>query len=208
MRWQEAAAALLLGTRCVGCDAPGRPWCAGCEEQLQASVSPFAVDTQPPVIGCCEYAGSVPGAIVGVKDFGVVSLRTTLGHVAAAGILDLLSHVPAGPVTVTPAPSSPSALRRRGFDHMWEVVRVAAATVDLPAERLIRSRRRRDQAGLSYAQRRRNVAGSMRVDRPGSGPVVVVDDVRTSGATLAECTRALTASGYEVIGHVVIAAPV
>lgn len=171
-------------------------------------MNPLEVASQPPTIGCCAYAGCVPGAIVGVKDFGVLSLRTTLGYVAAAGILELLTRVDAGAVTVVPAPSSPSALRRRGFDHMWEVVGVAARTLDLPADRLLRSRRRRDQAGLSRAARRRNMTGSMRVDRTGSGSVVVVDDVRTSGATLAECTRALTCSGYAVIGHVVIAAAV
>lgn len=207
MRWIDVAGALLLGSTCVGCDRPGRPWCPDCEEELQAHVDPVWLENEPALVGCCPYAGRVPAAIVGFKDFGVTSLRTTLGHIVAAGLQGLLSQTSARPVLV-PVPSSPAAQRRRGFDHMWEVTAVAALTLELPAQRLLRSRRRRDQTGLTRAARRRNVAGSMRVVTPGSGPVVVVDDVRTSGATLAECRRVLVDSGYTVIGQVVIACAV
>ena len=69
-------------------------------------------------------------------------------------------------------------------------------------------RRRADQAGLAFAARRRNVHGSIRVRTPGAGNVIVVDDVRTSGATLAECERALSTSGYTVLAQVVIAATI
>ncbi len=48
----------------------------------------------------------------------------------------------------------------------------------------------------------------MSVRRPGRGPVIVVDDVRTSGATLAESARALSVGGYTVSGTVVVAASI
>ncbi len=170
--------------------------------------------TNPPVIVCCRYEGRIPEAIVGFKDRGVRSLRPLLGHVLAAGLLHAVESVAtdrdeagpeAMPATVVPAASSSSAVRRRGFDHMWQLARFAASVAGLPASRLLRAGARADQSSLSFAARRRNLAGSMRVRERGSGPVIVVDDVRTSGATLAECCRALSAGGYCVIAQVVIA---
>jgi predicted amidophosphoribosyltransferase len=142
--------------------------------------------------------------VVGFKDRGIASLREPLGHALAAGLLEMLEHI-GEPGTVVPAASSRAAVRRRGFDHTWELARVAARAVGLPYQRLLTSGRRADQAGLTFSARRRNLNGSMRVPVPGEGPVIVVDDVRTSGATLTECGRALEAGGYRVVGQVVVA---
>jgi predicted amidophosphoribosyltransferase len=70
-----------------------------------------------------------------------------------------------------------------------------------------------DQAGLDAAARARNLGGAMSV-RPGwqsrlrGGPVLLVDDVVTSGATLLEARRALAGAGVQVAGAVCVAATV
>jgi predicted amidophosphoribosyltransferase len=72
--------------------------------------------------------------------------------------------------------------------------------------RLLRAVRRvEDQAGLGAAARQVNLRDTMRA-RPHPGPVVLVDDVVTTGATTREAQRALEASGVEVVGIAVIAA--
>jgi predicted amidophosphoribosyltransferase len=63
-----------------------------------------------------------------------------------------------------------------------------------------------DQAGLTSAQRAAYLRGALRaVGAPGL-PVVVVDDVVTTGATLVEAARALGAQGHQVLGAAVVAA--
>jgi predicted amidophosphoribosyltransferase len=65
-----------------------------------------------------------------------------------------------------------------------------------------------DSAGLRIDERRANLAGAMAA-RPAPnacGPVVVVDDIVTTGATLAEAIRALRCAGWPVTGAAVVAA--
>lgn len=65
----------------------------------------------------------------------------------------------------------------------------------------------RDSAGLSAAERAANMRGAFVAGPPlGAGRVVVVDDIATTGATLAEACRALAEAGWQVCGAAVVAA--
>ena len=58
---------------------------------------------------------------------------------------------------------------------------------------------RKHQVGLGYTQRRRNVADRFRVSRALEGPVILVDDVLTTGATLEAATVALHKAGIKQV---------
>jgi predicted amidophosphoribosyltransferase len=104
-------------------------------------------------------------------------------------------------------PSARSAVRRRGYDHALRLARAAARQLSLDARPLlVQARRVDDQSGLSTAQRARNLAGALRASGVPDLPVVVVDDVMTTGATLVEAARALAAQGHRVAGAAVLAA--
>jgi ComF family protein len=87
---------------------------------------------------------------------------------------------------------------RRSRDHVDTVCRIMAKTHALPVLRLLSRRGKVPQKSLDYAQRCRNIRGSItcRSDKPvPAGAVVLLDDVFTSGATANECARVLRGRG-------------
>jgi predicted amidophosphoribosyltransferase len=141
------------------------------------------------------------------KDRGLAELAGPLGTALALAVAVAAVAVPErrGPLLLVPVPSSRTALRTRGRDHVRELADRAVIELGragLPAAQLPllgRSGRIRDSAGLSAFQRRANLAGTF-VPRPDVGPVpagallILVDDVVTSGATLTEAAAALTSA--------------
>lgn len=163
-----------------------------------------------PGVAATEYAGSVRACLVAYKERRVRLLAAPLGEAlawAAAGVL-----ADAGPVSLVPVPSSPATVRERGDDVTWRLAGVAAgrlrrAGVAASSERLLaQARVVRDQSGLDAAGRERNLTGSLRCAARAGPPVLVVDDIATSGATLREAVRAVEASGRVVLGAAVVAA--
>jgi predicted amidophosphoribosyltransferase len=100
-------------------------------------------------------------------------------------------------------PPTVRSRRDRGYDP----VRVLLRRARLPATRLLAlARRPADQVALGRAGRFENADGSMAAPSSAAGArVVLVDDVVTTGATLAEAARALRAAGAEVLGAATVA---
>ncbi|MCS6766861.1 MAG: ComF family protein [Candidatus Protistobacter heckmanni] len=113
----------------------------------------------------------------------------------------------APPDLLLPIPLSPRRLRERGHNQSLEIARALGRELGRPvaADLLVKLRDTAPQLGLREAQRRRNLLRAFAVRGGGlSGAgqggveglhVGVVDDVRTSGATLEEAARALRAAG-------------
>jgi predicted amidophosphoribosyltransferase len=173
-----------------------------------------------------RYEDAVRAMIVAHKESGRAGLARPLGAALARAVLaaDTAASLDTGvravdtaaaPLLVVPVPSTRAAVRRRGHDPMPRITAAAVGVLRARgvlvrrARALAHTRRVADQAGLREAGRAANLAGALRVDRPGAVAgrrVVLVDDVITSGSTLAEAARALRAAGAEVGAAAVIAA--
>jgi predicted amidophosphoribosyltransferase len=207
----RALADLVLPRTCAGCGAPGSAVCPRCRRWLTAprlATPRRHLPGLPPTVAAGPYAGPVRPLVLEFKEHGRAELARPLGAALALAVTVLLRALPGppppGPVLLVPVPSSPAAVQRRGRDHVRELAGCAATELraaGVPARVLPvlrRGRGTRDSAGLDAGERRRNLAGrfSVRLPRDGAlpaGTLVIVDDVVTSGATLAEAARALGA---------------
>ncbi|WP_393916746.1 ComF family protein [Halostreptopolyspora alba] len=210
-----ALADLVLGERCAGCAGPRGPLCASCGAVLDRP--PHRCRARPgcpPVWAAGPHAGRYRALLLAFKEHRVRGLATPLGRRLACAVA---AAAPAGdPPVLVPVPTRGGAARRRGYDP----VRLLAATaarehghiphrLRVVADALAHQRRVAEQTGLDRHRRRANLAGALSA-RPRAVPdlrgtrAVVVDDVVTTGATLAEASRALRAAGAHVVGAAVL----
>lgn len=178
---------LLIPQRCAACAAPASGLCASCADAAEAlrlpggGFTPLASNVA--AVGAYAYAGVLRDALRGMKIAG--------RSAAAAALADTVRALPGAGAgwTVTWVPSTPRRLRERGV----EIPRLLAGAGAVALLRRLHDRA--DQTSLTPAQRRSlppdtfEAAGWVPCD------VVLVDDVRTTGATALTAANALLAAG-------------
>jgi ComF family protein len=113
-----------------------------------------------------------------------------------------------GIAAVVPVPLARDREWERGFNQAALLAERIARRLEVPvrAAWLARERATKPQSDLSAAERLANVRGAFRAaPAVADRHVLLVDDVLTTGATLAECARALRAAGAGCIGAVTVA---
>jgi predicted amidophosphoribosyltransferase len=215
-----AAVDLLLGGDCAGCGAPGVTLCDGCRGLL-GRMTPFRAWPDPPPAGlapptaAAPYGDEVRRLVIAHKENARYPLARPLGAALAAAVQAALGEHQGA--WLVPVPSAGATVRQRGHDPLRRMTRAAARVLRgqginarlAPALRLVR--RPDDQAGLSAERRTANLDGAFRLrsrwaEPLTDQPIIVVDDVITTGSTLAEACRALESRGIPVLGCAVVAA--
>jgi ComF family protein len=109
----------------------------------------------------------------------------------------LAAREAAPPDRIVPIPLSPQRQRLRGFNHAREIARRVGRECGVPlADGLRRTRDTPPQAALRFADRAANVRGAFEANGNFAGlSVAIVDDVMTTGATLAAAANALLDAG-------------
>ncbi|MFC6931682.1 ComF family protein [Actinomadura yumaensis] len=135
--------------------------------------------------------------------------------VGAASVVGAAKPAVGESVVVVPVASGRRAVRRRGHDPTRRMAAVAVREARAGGLRVVGAdvlRQRRevaDQAGLTASGRVANLAGALEVvpgARLAGRRVVLVDDVITTGASLAEAARAVRRAGAEVAAAATVAA--
>jgi ComF family protein len=163
--------------------------CPACQEAiLAAPPSPFAVPGIDHAWAAARYDG-VPRRLVAALKFG---RRIALARIAAEAIAAAAPGELGG--AIVPVPADPLRRRLRGFDPADLIAGELARATELPLSRCLVRRHARRQVGRSRAER---LASPPRVGLRGEAPprAVLLDDVATTGATLAECAMALRTGG-------------
>ena len=224
--------ALAVPVDCVCCGVEDLALCVACERRVrQLTRHPFRAETQAPalmdvgggvilpVVAAGVYRDELAQAVLSFKSHGQGQLRRVLARALARAVHAAVPNTPG--TCLVPVPSSTGAFVRRGFSPVHLLLGSPAAGSVLagaPVLDVLRKSHRRTgagglpggQKGLGRGARASRVRGSMRVPRRkldgvAGRPCVLVDDVLTTGATLAEAARALHESGAVVAGAVVLA---
>jgi predicted amidophosphoribosyltransferase len=198
------ALAVLVPVTCVGCGGADRVVCPACRLELVPAVRRLA-RAGVEVWASHEYGDTVARVIGAFKDSGRTDAAAALSESLRAAVRAALGAAePGPPIEICAIPGTFAARRARGYDPVPKLL----ATAGLRSGRVLRIvRQRADQASLGADARRANAAGALEAVRAAmtGRRFLIVDDVLTTGATVAEAVRALRAVGADVIGAAVIA---
>jgi competence protein ComFC len=188
----KSLAEVLLPGSCPGCGARAEPVCDDCIETLQPApplATPSGLDR---LVTPFAYEGVARELVARLK------YRNTRGGVAwlAAAMVETLSDRSFD--VVTWAPTTPARRRERGFDHAELLARSVGRTGGFPVRGLLVRRPGPPQTGATRDDRKAGPRFRARPDAAGKR-VLLVDDVVTTGATIAAGAAALRRCGARAV---------
>lgn len=213
-RFGRSALDFVFPARCVSCGVNGTFLCDPCAATLDRALPPRCHRCwRPGVSGTCAacqvapppfdglraafvYQGLARELVQALKYRGVTALAGRLASLCGAALDEWAFDSD----VIVPVPLAGLRQRTRGYNQAELLARQVGKGLGLPVSTraLVRKRRAPPQArSAGMEERYRNVAGAFQA-RPsalGGGSVLLIDDVTTTGATLADCARALREAG-------------
>jgi len=218
----SAALDLAFPAVCAGCGREGEPLCPSCCPSLDARLdlrggTPIGLpaDLPAPLLQlewCAPFAGPARAALHQLKYAGERRLAVPLGEAVARR----WSRVGVGASLVVPVPVHAARERERGYDQAALIAEAAASRLRMPfVHALERHRATVAQFELGRDERSSNVSGAFRLrSQAGAADasagvagrwVLLIDDVVTTGATLAACAETLEGAGAVAVSAIAVA---
>jgi ComF family protein len=214
----DRALDLALPATCAGCEREGDALCRECLPALDVRLGAepgvpigLPADLPAPLLQlewCAPFTGVTRRALHALKYNDERRLAPPLG----AAVARRWAHAGAAGEALVPVPASPDRVRERGYDQAALIASEAGRQLRLPVLRVLeRTRATAAQFDLDRAARATNLVDAFRVvdgdARAGIAGqwLVLVDDVVTTGATLAACATALLEVGALAVSAVAVA---
>lgn len=208
--------ALFLKSNCPLCDRPAKvDLCEYCQRQLQRCQLPTPSEFwkgELPIFVWGNYSGILKRAIAALKYDNQPQLAHPLGHWLAQAWLQSPAITHSKKLTVVPIPLHSTKLQQRGYNQAELIAQSFCEITGYKQQPqgLERIRTTEAQFGLSAQAREQNLTDAFRVGKrlhkhPSHSPVLLVDDIYTTGATIRSAAQALQRQGILVYGVVAIA---
>ena len=207
---------LIFPSRCIGCSQLGISICSSCRSSWHPHIYLSyvnAIGLNYPVVSAVQYSPVASRVLLGAKESNISAADNLLTDAISHSLGYFVKHF--GGDTLVPIPSRRAASRKRGRNFLneisGEVAKISTCNTNVCKTQLLtHSRRVQDQSALNSKQRLANLSGAFVVPSKVSsnkcdgnnGALILVDDLITTGATLAEAIRALRTAGFEVKGAV------
>jgi len=206
---------LVFPPRCVGCRRGGHWLCPSCVAAI--APAPARQGGLEPLAGLWAaglYEDPLRQAIYALKYKGRRQVAGPLGRLLVETYRRQVQARPRlRPAAILPVPLHPQRQAERGYNQSALLARALGRGLGVLVveDALRRTRHTPQQAGSSAAERQRNVAGAFTCPsghaRLMGRQVVLVDDVCTTGATLAACAETLRTAGVREVWGLVLACP-
>lgn len=197
---------------CPLCRRPAKAvFCQDCQRRLQAErLATWPVTTDPwPLYAWGIHRGALRRAIYCLKYEGQRRIGSVLGEWLGSRWVESQSTSLGSPgaYTVVPIPLHAERLRQRGYNQAALISQAFCQRTGLRhwPEALVRVRATAAQHELNPLQRQHNLAGAFALKQVPATPVLLVDDIYTTGSTVQAAQQVLAAAGIRVAGVIVAA---
>jgi competence protein ComFC len=197
----DAALDWIFPPRCVGCGRVDAWWCSSCASDLAAlPLDPvlYPLEYFAATLSTGPHTGLLQNAVQALKYYGLTDLAPLLGARLAA-VYPLLNM----PIDlIVPVPLFNVRLMERGYNQSQILCAALADQIGIPtSDALTRERDTGSQVGLNREERLSNVESAFKADAAQvvGQRLLIVDDVRTTGATLKACAQAALSAGADAV---------
>lgn len=189
---------------CISCEKIGALLCDECKKYIvrtNTSTEPTYLRGVEAIYSSGRRQGVLQRLVDGYKFLSVQEAAVPIAALMAAS-LPLLTEA-----VLVPVPTSTVHVRKRGFDHTRQIAIHLSRHIGVPSAHLLQRSAHYVQHEATRYRRHQQVAGTFHCASPLDSKLtyVLVDDVLTTGATVAEAARALRAAGATRVIAVILA---